>query len=75
VNRAASSLEDHHSSATSSSSRILSFEEMKHVGLQIVQISFLLILEGLVMRTGSAGKEVSLERGKAGGALSFACQF
>jgi hypothetical protein len=45
------------------------------VGLQIVQISFLLILEGLVMRTGSAGKEVSLERGKAGGTLAFACHF
>jgi hypothetical protein len=37
---------------------------MEHMGLQIVQVPLLLILEGLVMRTGRAGKEVSWKRGK-----------
>jgi hypothetical protein len=42
------------------------------MGLQIVQVSLLLILEGLVMGTGRAGRRVSWEGGKAGGALAFA---
>jgi hypothetical protein len=50
--------------AISSSSRILSFGEMKRVGLEIVQVSFILVLEGFVMRTGRAGKDISWERGK-----------
>ena len=45
------------------------------MGLQIVQVSFLLILEGLVMRIGRAGKEVSLGRGKAGGTLDVCVPF